>query len=69
MYFLLYKYGIQVYFKGGHIIRDLLVASKDKDTITQKIEVIYRYNCDRVECDKEYIGESMRIFREGFKEF
>ena len=30
--------------------------------------VIYRYKCDRVECDEEYIGESSRTFGERFKE-
>ena len=30
--------------------------------------VIYRYQCDRVECDEEYIGESSRTFGERFKE-
>ena len=29
---------------------------------------IYRYKCDRVECDEEYIGESSRNFGERFKE-
>ena len=58
------KYGIQVYFKGGRTIKDLLVAPKDKDHITKKSGIIYRYRCDRVECDKEYIGESSRTFGE-----
>ena len=29
---------------------------------------LYRYRCDRVECDEEYIGESARTFAERFKE-
>ena len=29
---------------------------------------MYRYKCDRVEYDEEYIGEPSRTFREGFKE-
>ena len=62
------KYGIQVYFKGGRAIRNLLVAPKDKEHITQKSGIIYRFKCDRVECDEEYIGESARTFGEGFKE-
>ena len=44
------------------------MAPKDKDLITQKSGVIYRYKCDRVECDDEYIGESARTFGERFKE-
>ena len=34
----------------------------------EKSGVIYRYKCDRVECDEEYIGESSRAFGERFKE-
>ena len=52
------KNGVQVHFKGGPTIRNLLMAPKDKDHILQKSGVIYRYRCDRVEHDEEYIGES-----------
>ena len=62
------KYGIQVYIKGGKTIRNLLVAPKDKEHITQKSGIIYRFKCDRVECDDEYIGELARTFGERFKE-
>ena len=44
------------------------MAPKDKDPILNKNGAIYRYKCDRVECDEEYIGESSRIFGERFKE-
>ena len=44
------------------------MAPKDRDHITQKSGIIYRYKCDRVECDEEYIGESARTFGERFKE-
>ena len=44
------------------------LAPKDQDPIQKKSGVIYRYKCDRVECDKEYIGESSRTFGEKFKE-
>ena len=54
------KHGEQVYFKGGNTIRNLLMAPKDKDPMLKKSGVIYRYNRDRVECDKEYLGESSR---------
>ena len=60
--------GVQVHFKGGLTIKNLLMAPKDKDPILKKSGVIYRYKCDRVECDEEYIGESARIFAERFKE-
>ena len=62
------KHGIQVYFKRGITIKNLLVAPKDKDPILTKSGVIYRYKYDRVECDEEYIGESSRTFGERFKE-
>ena len=52
-----------MYFKGGNTIKNLLMAPKGKDPL-----VIYRYKCDRVECDEEYIGESSRNFGERFKE-
>ena len=44
------------------------MAPKDQDPMLKKSRVIYRYKCDRVECDEEYIGESSRTFGEGFKE-
>ena len=62
------KYGIEVHLKGGHTIKDLLMAPKDKDPILKKCGVVYRYKCDRVDCDEEYIGESARNFEERFKE-
>ena len=34
----------------------------------KKVGVIYRYKCDRVDCDEEYIGQSSRTFEERFKE-
>ena len=30
---------------------------------------MYRFKCNRVECDEEYIGESARNFGERFKEY
>ena len=53
------KMGIQVYFKEGNPIKNILVAPIDKDIITQK-RVIYRYKCNGLECDERYIGESAR---------
>ena len=35
------KHGVQVYFKGGNTIKNLLVAPKDQDTIQKKSGVIY----------------------------
>ena len=62
------KYGIDVHLKGGHTIKDLLMAPKDKDPLLKKSGVIYRYKCDRVDCEDEYIGESARNFEERYKE-
>ena len=62
------KYGIEVHLEGGPTIKNLLMTTKDKDPILKKSGVIYRFKCNRVECDEEYIGESARNFRERFKE-
>ena len=37
------KYGIQVHFKSGRTLKDELVAPKDKDHITKKSGIIYRF--------------------------
>ena len=44
------------------------MAPKDKDPITNKSGVIYRYKCCEDGCEEEYIGESARTFAERFKE-
>ena len=62
------RYGIQVHFKSGKSISDELVAPKGQDHITKKSGIIYRYKCDRLECDEQYIGETARTFGERFKE-
>ena len=62
------KHGIQTYFKGGNTIKSLLMTPKDKDHITKKSGIIYRFKCNRVDRDDEYIGESSRTFGERYKE-
>ena len=62
------RYGIQVHFKSGKTIKDELVAPKDQDHIIRKSGIIYRYKCNRLECNEEYIGETDRTFGERFKE-
>ena len=62
------KYGIQVHFKSGKILKDELVAPKDKDHMTNKIGIIYRFKCNRLDFDEEYIGETAKTFGERFKE-
>ena len=44
------------------------MAPKDKDHLTKKSAIIYRYKCNRLECDEEYIGETARRFEERYKE-
>ena len=44
------------------------MAPKDKDQLTKKSGIIYRYKYDRLECDEEYIGETARTFGERYKE-
>ena len=58
--------GVQVYFKGGTTIKNLLMAPKDQDPMKSRSGIIYRFKCNRVECDDEYIGESSRTFGERF---
>ena len=62
------KYWVQVHLKGGVVIKNFLVAPKEQDPMLKKSGVIYRYKCDRVDFDEEYIGDSSRTFGERFKE-
>ena len=62
------NYGVQVYFRGGATIKNLLMAPKDIDPMMKKSGVIYSYKCGRVECNEEHIGESSRTFGVRFKE-
>ena len=57
-----------MHFKSGNTLKDELVAPKDIDHITKKSGIIYRFKCDRLECDEEYIGETSRTFGERYKE-
>ena len=62
------KHGVDVHFKGGQTLKNILVSPKDKDNITNKSSVIYQYTCGMIDCDQEYIGESGRTFGERYKE-
>ena len=62
------KHGVEMFFKGGSTIKDLLIHLKERDTILQKSGVIYRFRCGKVDFDEEYIGESGRMFVERFRE-
>ena len=44
------------------------MTPKDKDPIMKKSGIIYRYKCNRVDCEDEYIGESSGTFGERFRE-
>ena len=44
------------------------MVPKDKDHITKKSGVIYRFKCDRLECDEEYIDETSKTFGERYRE-
>ena len=59
---------IKVHLKGGQTIRKLLMNPKDRDPILKRSGVIYRFMCNKIECDEEYIGESSRTFGERYKE-
>ena len=61
------KYGIEVHLKGGHTIKDVPMAPKDKDPFLKRSGLIYRYKYGRVDCDHKYIGESARNFEDRLK--
>ena len=63
------NYGVQIYFRGGINIKNLLMALKKKDPMLKKSGVIYSYKYGSMECDEEYIEESSRTFGERFKEY
>ena len=62
------KYGVQMYFKGGNTLKNLLMFPKDKEEITKQTNIVYWYKCGRTECDDEYSGESARTFEERYRE-
>ena len=49
-------------------IKNLLVSPKDKDPMLNQSGAIYRYQCNNLGCDDEYIGETSRTFGERYKE-
>ena len=62
------KYGIQTYFKGNRIIKNILVSPKDTELKQYKSGIIHWYKCKILDCDDEYIGESARTFGERHEE-
>ena len=61
------KHGVQVYFKGGITIKNLLVAPKDKDPILMACGVIYRYKCDGGSVMKNILVNHHEHLRRGSK--
>ena len=62
------KHGVDVHFKGGQTLKNILVPPEDKDKITSKNSVIYSYTCGMIDCNEEYLGESGRTFGDRYKE-
>ena len=62
------RYGIQIHFKGGSTIKNLLVSPKYKDAMVNQSGAIYWYQCGDLGCDDEYIGETSRTIGERYKE-
>ena len=58
------KHGIQTYFRGGNTIKSILMTPKDKDHITKKSGIIYRFKCNRVDCDESISLSQFRTFGE-----
>ena len=46
----------------------MLVKPKDKDPMDKKSGAIFWYQCGELMCDKEYIVETSRTFKERYKE-
>ena len=62
------RYSVQVHFKGGNTLKNLLMFPKDSKAITKQINIICWFKHHRTECDDECIGESARTFEERYKE-
>ena len=62
------RHGVEMHFKGGRTLKNILVSPKDQDKITNKNCIIYSYSCGSIDCGEEYIGESGRSFGERYKE-
>ena len=58
------KCGIQVHFSGNTTIKQVLKKPKDQDPRNNKSGVIYSYQCNHLDCDEEYIGETSRTIWE-----
>ena len=61
------RYGIQTHFNGSSTIKNLLVSSKEKDPMVNKM-AIYWFHCGDLTCYDECTGETSRTIGEGLKE-
>ena len=61
------KYGIEVHLKGGPIIKNPLMTPKDKDPILKRIWVIYRFKCNRMECNENILESQLGILGRGLR--
>ena len=59
------KHGVEMYFRGGSTIKDLLVHPKDKDNILQKSGVIYKYKCRRGTAMKSTMESQTGLLEKG----
>ena len=59
---------MQTHFKGSRTIKNILVKSKDKDSLDTKSGAVYWYQCGELTCNEEYIGETSMTFGERYKE-
>ena len=47
------KYGVQVHFKGGNTLKNLLMFPKDKEAITKQSNIIYWFKCGKTDYDDD----------------
>ena len=62
------RYGVQTHFKESTTIKQMLVRPKDKDPKDCQSNVIYSYQCKKMDCNEEYIGETSRTLGERYRE-
>ena len=57
--------GFREHFEGDNNIRNIFIAPKNMDNITQKSGVIYMFKCDLMVSKMEYIGKLAGNFGKG----
>ena len=62
------KCGVQVHFKGGNTLKNLLMFPKDRDSVTKRSNIICWLKCGKTGCNDEYIWQPARTFEEQYKE-